>query len=266
MGFTPHTEEPDTPPRSKTVLVVGSCGRMGTMLAKRLAQAKYTVYGTDPAARASSPDSGAALPALLKKVSIVLLCVPVGAMRLCLRELAPLLEPTHLLMDITSVKTLPLAWMEKAFSGPVVGAHPMFGPQPLSKNMRVALVKASAAGAADCTDAARLFTDMGCQVFWTDAATHDAGVAMSQSLAFTISSAFFALLADQKDIAPYLTPSFKRYMEAARMHLTTDKDMFLEFGAMNPELPGAVEAFRQSLDAAVQNPVAMAAKAAQWYR
>jgi prephenate dehydrogenase len=197
---------------------------------------------------------------------IVLLCVPVTALEAALREIAPHLGPDHLLMDITSVKTFPLRWMETAFSGQIVGAHPLFGPRPRPEEMRVALVRGARAGEAACREAERLFRRIGCATFWTTAEEHDAGVGLAQSLNFTVSAAFFCALARQGGIEPFLTPSLKRHLEAARKHLTVDTDMFCSFTSMNPEYPKVLDRYRAILEEALAGNLArIAAEAAVWY-
>lgn len=249
---------PNNAPRRLSVALIGSKGRMGTMLGSELLRAGCAVHGVDADA--------CGLQEALATSRIVLLCVPAGAMQGALETLAPLLEPRHLLMDVTSVKTLPMQWMEAAFPGPVVGAHPMFGPRHTNEDRRVALVRGAHAADEDARDAAELFERIGCRYFWSNAREHDAGAALSQSLNFTVSAAFFATLADQEGIEPYLTPSFKRHLEAARMHLTVDTAMFLEFSAYNPEFPAALELYRQTFDQATRGALPdLAARAAVWY-
>lgn len=243
------------------VAIIGSRGRMGAMLSERLAGAGYEVSGLDV------EDSAAAAVSVLERAGTALLCVPVGALRSCLGGLAGRLPASCLLMDVTSVKELPMRWMEEAFAGAVVGSHPMFGPEPRPEDMRVALVRGKNSSDADCADAARLFTSFGCEVFWTGAPEHDSGVAMSQSLNFTVSAVFLAALARHEGIRPYLTPSFKRHLESARKHLTQDAAMFLEFSAMNPAFPAAIAKFREILDdAAAGRLPEIAAAAAAWYQ
>lgn len=244
------------------VAIAGDRGRMGATLMQRLKQAGYSVEGFDVA------DGGLAdVPSILLRARIVLLCVPVGSLRACLSELGGHLTPNHLLMDITSVKVLPLRWMEEAFAGAVVGAHPMFGPNPCEEDMRVALVRGKKATAADCAEAVALFESFGCATFWSSAAEHDSGVAMSQSLNFTVSAAFLAMLARHEGIGPYLTPSFKRHRESARMHLTKDVAMFLEFSAMNPEFQTTLKKFEAILaEVALGGLSEIAAEAAVWYQ
>ncbi len=252
-------------PRTETdscgpVALVGSGGRMGRMLMERLREAGCEVEGIE------ATDSPERVAAAIAHCRIVLLCLPVGSLRGCLNTLAPLLTEQHLLMDITSVKCLPMTWMEAAFSGAVVGSHPMFGPAAHKEDRRVALVRGERASDQHCAEAARLFQCFGCNIFWTTAEEHDRGVAFSQSLTFAVSAAYFATMARHENIVPYLTPSFSRHMQAARMHLTQDMPMFLEFSAMNPAFPQALETFQQTFAEAADNLAELATEARVWYQ
>ena len=61
----------------------------------------------------------------------VMLAVPVQKMRQVLVELAPLLNPQALVLDVASVKIKPVAAMAELLPETVaiVGTHPLFGPQ-----------------------------------------------------------------------------------------------------------------------------------------
>lgn len=249
---------PNNAPHRFSVALIGSKGRMGTMLGDELLRAGCAVHGVDADA--------CGLQEALATSRVVLLCVPASAMQRALETLAPHLEPRHLLMDVTSVKTLPMQWMEAAFSGPVIGSHPMFGPRHTREDRRVALVRGARATDEDAREAQELWERIACRYFWSGAQEHDAGAALSQSLNFTVSAAFFATLAGREGIEPYLTPSFTRHLEAARMHLTVDTAMFLEFSAYNPEFPAALDLYRQTFDQATQGALPdIAARAAVWY-
>jgi prephenate dehydrogenase len=62
---------------------------------------------------------------------IVMLAVPVQKLRQVLADIAPLLKPDALVMDVCSVKIKPTAWMQEILpqSVSIVGTHPLFGPQ-----------------------------------------------------------------------------------------------------------------------------------------
>jgi prephenate dehydrogenase len=132
--------------------------------------------------------------------------------------------------------------------------------------MKVALVRGKNAGTGACAEAEQLFRRMGCATFWTTAAEHDLGVGFAQSLNFTVSAAFFCSLARNRGIRPFFTPSFKRHLEAARKHLTTDKKMFCEFTSLNPAFQKALEEYQGILaEVAVGGLSKIADEAALWY-
>jgi prephenate dehydrogenase len=190
----------------------------------------------------------------------------VSAFEEVLRKIKPYLQPEHILMDVTSVKTLPMRLMEEHFSGQVIGAHPLFGPVPNPVDMKVALVRGKNAGDEACCQAELLFKRMGCNTFWTSAQEHDFGVGFAQSLNFTVSAAFFCALGRSKNIRPFLTPSFKRHLESARQHLTTDKKMFCEFTAENPAFKEILAEYQGILaEVAAGGLAKIADEAAVWY-
>ena len=156
--------------------------------------------------------------------------------------------------------------MEKNFSGSVVGAHPLFGPRPRPEDRRTILVRGKNASSPHCDIAETLFTSLQSTIHWATAEEHDKGVAIAQTLNFTVSAAFFSTLAKEEDIRHFLTPSFKRHLEAARKHLTQDTAMFLEFSAMNPFFEEALSAYKSTLTRVAQGELpAVAKEAQQWY-
>jgi Prephenate dehydratase len=64
------------------------------------------------------------------------------------------------------------------------------------------------------------------------------------SMNFITSVAYFALLAGQEDLLPFLTPSFRRRQNAARKMLTEDARMFAGLFEANPHSHEAVRQYR----------------------
>ena len=64
---------------------------------------------------------------LFDNADLVLVCVPINVTCSVIEKLSDLPEHWYL-ADVTSVKSSPLAAMLAAHQGPVVGLHPMFGP------------------------------------------------------------------------------------------------------------------------------------------
>jgi prephenate dehydrogenase len=241
------------------ISIVGYRGKMGGMFSRSFQELGYTVYKVGRVMDESAISA-------LRQSKVVLLSVPVTAFEEVLRKISPYLQPEQALMDVTSVKFLPWNLMEEYFSGQVIAAHPLFGPVPNKADMKVALVRGKNAEDSACRGAELLFQRMGCATFWTTAAEHDRGVAFAQSLNFTVSAAFFCALARQKGIRPFLTPSFKRHLEAARKHLTVDTNMFCEFTAQNPAFKDVLNEYQGILsEVAAGNLAKVAEESALWY-
>ena len=250
-----------------SITIVGHTGKMGRMFSARWANAGYAVHGVDrePLADGTPAFDAGQLAGILGKGEVVVLCVPVSAIPETLALVVPHLRPDQVLADITSVKTLPMSQMEQAFAGAVVGTHPLFGPTPNPEDMRVAITPGKEASNAHCVAVERLFTDIHCTTFRTTPQEHDRGVGFAQSLNFAVCASFFATLAEQPSIEPFLTPSFKRLMEAARKHLTVDTAMFCEFTGANPQFAYVVAEYDKTLAKTTSDLASVAAAARIWY-
>jgi prephenate dehydrogenase len=65
----------------------------------------------------------------VKSTDAVLLSVPIESFEEVVKEISPHIQPEQVVVDITSIKVLPVAAMHKYLkTGLVLGAHPLFGP------------------------------------------------------------------------------------------------------------------------------------------
>lgn len=107
-------------PELGPIVVVGGRGRLGRLFVRLFEGSGYTV-------RVLEADDWARAEDLVDGAGVVLLSVPIASTLEVIRRLPPL--PTScVLADLTSIKVEPLAAMMAAHPGPVVGLHPMFGP------------------------------------------------------------------------------------------------------------------------------------------
>ncbi len=243
----------------KTV-IVGSTGRMGAMLLGRARAAGLKVEGIDV------PLTDQVLAAGCAGVDLAVICVPAAVFSEVVAAVCPHLPPTAVLADITSVKEIPLRQMEKAWAGPVVGTHPLFGPQPdPDADQPVAIVPGANAAQAQVELAAGFFTALGCRVFGSSAEKHDKAMARIQNMNFITSVAYFALLSGQDDLLPFLTPSFRRRQNAARKMLTEDAHMFAGLFEANPYSYEAVRQYRQMLNLAAAGDIDLLCQRARWW-
>jgi prephenate dehydrogenase len=247
--------------RIDNVAVVGADGRMGQLFCARASAAGMGVVALD---RPLEPE---AVRQAVHGVQMVLLCVPAAVLDKVAGLMSGILSGNQILADITSVKVLPMQQMRRQYSGPVVGTHPLFGPAPAQGETRVAVVPDSghAAGEAACAEVEDFFVRLGCEPFRTTAQEHDRAAACIQNLNFITSVAYFATLAHDDAITPFLTPSFRRRLDAARKMLTEDAELFEGLFEANPYSQDAVRAFRAILNHACAGDVNLLVDRAGWW-
>ncbi|WP_440053588.1 bifunctional chorismate mutase/prephenate dehydrogenase [Pseudoalteromonas sp. T1lg65] len=107
-------------PQLSPVVIVGGQGAMGRLFCQQFKRSGYEV-------RILDKDNQAEAEQILQDAKLVLISVPINAVEQVVHSL-PELPSDCVLADITSVKQHPLRILLEKHSGPVVGLHPMFGP------------------------------------------------------------------------------------------------------------------------------------------
>jgi chorismate mutase / prephenate dehydrogenase len=107
-------------PTLRPVVIVGGNGQMGRLFEKMLTLSGYQVKILDK-------DDWDRAASLLSDAGMVIISVPIHLTEQVIAQLPPLPEDC-ILVDLASVKNRPLQAMLAAHSGPVLGLHPMFGP------------------------------------------------------------------------------------------------------------------------------------------
>lgn len=115
-----QTEIACVAPHLSPVTIIGGQGAMGQLFARQLTRSGYEVQILDKHNQRESEQ-------LLAQSKCVIVSVPINAFEDVVSAL-PTLPADCLLLDITSIKAEPLRVMKSYHSGPVLGLHPMFGP------------------------------------------------------------------------------------------------------------------------------------------
>ncbi|MDQ7051178.1 MAG: bifunctional chorismate mutase/prephenate dehydrogenase [Enterobacterales bacterium] len=106
--------------QSRNILVIGGKGQLGSLFVALFKQAGYVVDVIEQ-------DDWTKADGLFAKASMVMVAVPIRVTEEVIKKLTALPE-SCVLLDVTSVKQAPLSAMLESHKGPVVGLHPMFGP------------------------------------------------------------------------------------------------------------------------------------------
>jgi len=108
---------PDLPP----ITIIGGNGQLGRIFVRMFQLSGYQVriLGRNDWDRATE---------LLSDAGLVIVSVPINVTQSMIEKAGPYLNPDCILADFTSIKEAPVQTMLQAHSGPVLGLHPMFGP------------------------------------------------------------------------------------------------------------------------------------------
>ncbi|HKK45625.1 MAG TPA: bifunctional chorismate mutase/prephenate dehydrogenase [Balneolaceae bacterium] len=124
--FPRATEEP------KHILIIGARGGMGSLYSRIVEQTGHVVHQIDK-------HNWYELEEIAPKLDLAIVSVPINVTVDVINRLAPKLKEDTILADFTSNKTDSIKAMLEAHIGPVLGMHPMHGPDVdnLSKQLMV---------------------------------------------------------------------------------------------------------------------------------
>ncbi|PSF38510.1 prephenate dehydrogenase [Aphanothece hegewaldii CCALA 016] len=104
----------------RRITIIGGCGKMGLFFGQQLSHNQCFVnnLGRD----------WSNAPQLLGQADLVLIAVPIEQTLAVVEKASQFLDPSTVLVDLTSIKTPIVSAMLSHHPGPVLGLHPMFGP------------------------------------------------------------------------------------------------------------------------------------------
>lgn len=153
------------------VVVVGGAGQLGSLFVQWFELSGYRVevidqHNTDQLGR------------VVEGAALVLISVPIAVTESVIANLPPL-PGDCVLADLTSVKDSPLSAMLAAHQGPVLGLHPMFGPNvaSMAKQLIVATAGRDEQGSAWVQQQLQTW---GAHLEWLTAAEHDESMGLIQ--------------------------------------------------------------------------------------
>lgn len=125
-------EFPRATPDAKNILIIGAKGGMGSLYARVARQSGHNVHGIDK-------HNWHELEEIAPDLDLAIVAVPINVTVDVINRLAPKLNSDTILADFTSNKTTPIETMKQVHAGPILGLHPMHGPdvQNLSKQLMV---------------------------------------------------------------------------------------------------------------------------------
>ncbi|MGV3344737.1 bifunctional chorismate mutase/prephenate dehydrogenase [Enterobacteriaceae bacterium LUAb1] len=176
-------------PALRPVVIVGGMGQMGKLFEKMLRLSGYQI-------RILDKDDWAQAETLLADAGMVIISVPIHLTEEVISRL-PLLPDDCILVDLSSVKKRPLQAMLAVHKGPVIGLHPMFGPDVDSLAKQV-IVWCDGRQPEACHWLLEQIQVWGARLYRISAAEHDQHMAFIQALRHFATFTYGLHLAEEK--------------------------------------------------------------------
>jgi len=190
-------------PACEKVVVIGGKGQLGKIFVDLFTRSNYQVVIIEQEDWQNSAD-------ILSSASVVIVAVPIRLTNSVIQKLSGLSD-TCILADVTSIKESPLYEMLKVHKGPVVGLHPMFGPDVTSL-VKQTVIACEGRSPADYKWLLDQFEIWGAKIYSVDATAHDQAMSMVQVMRHFSTIAYgYHLMTEGADIAQLVEMSSPIY-------------------------------------------------------
>lgn len=214
----------------KTVGIIGF-GSFGSFLARKLAGfVMMRVY--DPNQQVPAELSASLLEVC--ESDYVVLAIPVSAYEAVLTEVSALLGIDSVVVDISSVKSIPNQILGQHLQGrKKVVTHPLFGPQSAEDSFdgHVVVMCPDVSNSDAYSQIKNFVQELGLKVIEKTPEEHDKEMALAQGLTFYLAR---ALLRSGVHDIELLTPSFKKLLDLAELESHHSEDLFRTIQLSNP--------------------------------
>ncbi len=195
------------------------------------------------AGRQYNVNTTTSIPRAVDGADIVLVAVPIDSFEEVIKQLKPCLSPGQTVMDVTSVKVIPVEVMHRHLPDrTVLGTHPVFGPGAKSaRNQNFVLTPTNDAEAAFAAKVSRYLDEKGAMVTLMTPREHDDMMAVVLGLSHFIAIASadvllgFDQLVKMKAIGG---PTYKVLLTLAESVITEDPELY---ASIQMNLPGMVD-------------------------
>lgn len=158
-------------PGCKKVVIIGGRGQLGNIFVDLFERSSYEVAVIE---QDDWPNS----EAVLAQASLVIVAVPIRLTATIIKNLSNLPQEC-ILADVTSIKESPLFEMMNIHTGPVVGLHPMFGPD-VTGLVKQTIITCEGREPEQYQWVLDQFQVWGAKIYAVDAQAHDQAMSMVQ--------------------------------------------------------------------------------------
>lgn len=226
--------------------IIGGKGKMGAYFARLFKDAGYKVLIADRGTRLTN--TRLTNKELAQKADVVIISVPISATRAVMKEVVPHVKKSGVIVDLTSIKEIPVKEMLKGESQ-VIGLHPMFGPtNPLAGQT---IIACPARGKTHYQWLKKFLTERGAKVVEMTPREHDKTMAIVQGMVHFADIAFAHALKELKvPVKKYLqfaSPASELKIAFAGRILAQNPQLYASIELENPQALRAIMQYAKSI-------------------
>lgn len=190
-------------PDCRKVVVVGGKGQLGKIFVDLFERSQYSV-------QVMEQEDWVNANTILSDASVVIVAVPINLTATIIKQLESLPEDC-ILADVTSIKESPLYEMMNVHQGPVVGLHPMFGPD-VTGLVKQTIIVCDGRESEQYQWLLEQFQVWGAKTYAVDAQSHDQAMSMVQVMRHFSTIAYgYHLMTEGADLAQLVEMSSPIY-------------------------------------------------------
>lgn len=164
---------------------------------------------------------------------VVVLTVPIRALRPTLVSIAPHLMPSAIVIDTASVKVWPMHWMRTLLppGTQILGTHPLFGPDSAHGGLQGQKMVTVSTGCRARRSVHRFLEGLGLEVIEATAELHDQQMAETQALTHWVGRGLERMNARPREID---TLGYRRLLEILEYVSNDSRELFEDLERWNP--------------------------------
>lgn len=229
------------------VVVVGGAGALGARFVSLFRRSGYDVAVLE---QQDWPNAGQ----LCADAALVLLAVPITLTGQLISQLPPL-PADCVLADITSIKAQPLAAMLAKHSGPVVGLHPMFGPD-ITNLVKQVVVVCHGRDESQYQWLLKQLNVWGAELAVKQAAEHDSAMQLIQAMRHFSSLVYGVHLADENadlnELLQLSSPIYRLELAMVGRLFAQNAELYADIMLSSCEVTALLERYQQRFTALLQ--------------
>lgn len=229
-----------------SIVIVGGRGLLGSLFAQMFTLSGYQVEVLDR-------DDWHQADTLFQHAGLVVVAVPIDLTVTIIEQLKNL-PSTCILCDLTSIKAQPLKAMLAVHSGPVVGLHPMFGPDVTSFAKQV-IVYSDGRGSEHYQWLLQQFVIWGAKLCACPADKHDHGMTLIQALRHFTSFAYGVHLSQEnpnlEDLLALSSPIYRLELAMVGRLFAQAPHLYADIILSSPQNIEMIKRFHQRFGEAI---------------